>query len=150
MKTPYDAPLRALQRGIDDLRTSIGMAANRLVEVETMDRELRDAVRRETALASLDWTVPAGGYLSRARAQRERLAEERRAAQLRLEALRQQAVEAYGSLRAVESAAEVFREDASRVAASAEQSQSDDFAGARFARQLHVARRNLRARAQSR
>lgn len=136
MKTPYDTALRALQREVDELRTSIGAATNQLARIETMRQTVDDAIRDEAALAAADWTFSPQAYLARARAERVRLAEERLAADARLEALRHEAMESYGSLRAIEGAAATYREEAERYAATAEQGRIDDFAGARFARAL--------------
>ena len=143
MKTPYDAALRTLQREVDDLRTSIGTAANRLTEIESMRQAVSDAIRSESALAATDLSISPHAYLARARTERARLVYERLAADARLEALRHQAMESYGSLRAMEGAAETYREQAERDLASAEQGRIDDFAGARFARALQTARQGM-------
>ncbi|MFV0623239.1 hypothetical protein ACBY01_04395 [Sphingomonas sp. ac-8] len=140
MKTPYDTALRARQREVDDLRTSIGTATQRLAEADAGRLAITEAMVRESRIAAGDWTLSAMPYLARARAERERLAELRRLADAELEALRHQAIESYGSLRALEGAADGFREQADRAAAGVEQASVDDFAGARFARTLHLAR----------
>lgn len=140
MKTPYDSALRAMQREVDALRSSIGEVAERLAEVETMRQAVSDAIRHESAMASLDWSLSADGYFTQARARRERLAEERRAAEARLDLLRHEAVKRYGSVRAMEGAAGEFREEANRTIATAEQARVDDFAGARFARDMRLIR----------
>ena len=147
MKTPYDTALRALQREVDELRTSLGSANHRLADLEARRQSVCDAMVRESALGAGDWTFSSAPYLARARAERERLSEARRIADAELEALRAQAMETYGSVRAIEGAANIFREEANRAAAGAEQAGVDDFAGARFARGLHMARR---ARSQTR
>lgn len=141
MKTPYDTALRARQRDVDDLRTAIGGATQRLHEVETQAQAICEAMTRESRLAAGNWTFSPAPYLARARAERERLSEARRLADAELEALRYRARESYGSLRALEGAAEGYRDQAHRDAASAEQAGVDDIAGARFARALHLARR---------
>ena len=140
MKTPYDTALRAMRRDVDDLRTAIGNANGAVIDIEQRRDALSAGMRREAALSASDWTFPADAYLARARAQREALVVARVEAEAQLEALRHQAVERYGSLRAVEGAADLFREDADRAVSAAEQAQVDDFAGARFARQLHRTR----------
>ena len=147
MKTPYDTALRALQREVDEMRTAISEAANQLVEIESVRQLLSDTIQHEANLMALNWSLSADGYLARARIERERLAGERRAAEMRLDGLRRQAMESYGSLRVMEGAAEGWREQADRTAATAEQARSDDFAGARFARDLRNARTSLTRRA---
>jgi hypothetical protein len=141
MKTPYDTALRARQREVDDLRTSIGHAVQRLAEVETQRETIAEAMVQESKIAAGDWTFSPAPYLARARAVREHLVEAERAADAELAALRHQAIESFGSLRAIETAADLYRHEAARTAAAAEQAGVDDFAGARFARKLHLARR---------
>lgn len=146
MKTPYDTALRARRRDVDDLRTAIGGAAQRLHEAELQRQAVCDAMARESRLAAGDWTFSPAPYLTRARAERERLGEQRRLADAELETLRHRARESYGSLRALEGAADTYRAQADRDAASAEQAGVDDIAGARFARALHLARRARNSR----
>lgn len=67
MTTPYDTALRALQRDVDELRTAIGDAAQRLTEVKTHRQTLSDAIKRESCLAATDWTFSPAPYLARAR-----------------------------------------------------------------------------------
>jgi len=145
MRTPYDAALRARQREVDELRTAIGEAAQRLAEVEARHQNVADAMVRECQLAAGDWTFSPAPYLARARAERERLAKAKQDADAQFEALRHQAIESFGSLRAMEGAADLFRQEAGRTAAAAEQASVDDFAGARFARKLQLARRTRNA-----
>lgn len=140
MRTPYDTALRVMGREIDALRSAIGGAVVQLGAVEAMHDGLSAAIAREAALAAGDWRLVTDGYRLRAWAERERLAAERRAAQARLDTLRRKAAELYGSLRTVEGAAETFRSDADRAVVAAEQAASDDVAGARFARDLRLAR----------
>jgi len=140
MKTPYDTALRAMRRDVDDLRTAIGETNGQVIELDRRREALVARMHQEAALCSTDWTFPADAYLARAREQRETLAVERHAAETRLEELRHEAVERYGSLRAVEGAADVYRADAERALSAAEQAQADDFTGARFARQLRLVR----------
>jgi len=146
MKTPYDTALRARQREVDDLRTTIGGATRKVAEAEALVQTLTETVAREKRIAAGDLVFSPAAYLARARAEASQLHEFRCTANAELDALRQQAMESYGSLRALEGAAEQFRVTAEREAATAEQASVDDFAGARFARALHRARQ---ARAQT-
>ncbi|SEI77749.1 flagellar export protein FliJ [Sphingomonas sp. OV641] len=141
MKTPYDPALRVLQREMDDMRASIGVAADQLAQLERHRAAITASIGSEQMLASSDWSMPATAYFSRARAERKRLAHDAAAASTRLAALRDKAVESYGSLRAVETAADDYRENATRALANADQARIDDFASARIARQLRHARR---------
>lgn len=146
MKTPYDTAQRAMQRGVDDLRTAIGAAAHRVAETEAQRGALAEAIVREAMVAAGDWTLPRGAWAEHVRRRRAALAEQQRAADAELDGLRGQAIELYGSLRAVEGAAERYRAEADRAAAAAEQAAGDDVAGARAARDLHRSRRARAAR----
>ena len=141
MKTPFDSATRALQREIDDMRTAIGDATRTLVQIEEKNEELGATIKREADVAAADWRMPSHNYHAHARGQRQLLAGIQRTAEQRLDVLRDQAIESYGSLNALEGAADRFREDFARAVASAEQSAVDDFAGARFARKLRSARK---------
>lgn len=148
MKTPYDTALRALGRDIDALRAAIGVAVRRLDQAQAMHDSLSEAIVRESALAAGDWRLPLDGYRLHAYAERERLTAERRAAEARLDALRQEAAERYGAIRAMESAAGAFRDEAERAIATTEQGLSDDVVGARLARNMQMARLASRRAAQ--
>ena len=143
MKTPFDPALRVLQREMDDMRTSIGVAADQLAQIERRRALIAEALSTEQTLASTDWLMPATAYFSRARAERTRLAHVAEDTSTHLAALRNKAVESYGSLRAVEVAAEDHRSESARTLANAEQARIDDFASARIARQLRQARRGV-------
>lgn len=141
MKTPYDTALRALQREVEDLRVSIGRTTSQLTQVQGLREAASETLAAEARLAADDQTFSPEPYLARMRAERERLAVEQREGEAQLATLREQAVETFGSLRAMEEAIGVFLAEAERVAASAEQAAIDDFAGARFARATRHARR---------
>jgi flagellar export protein FliJ len=141
VKTPFDSATRALQREIDDMRTSIGDATRTLGQIEEKSEELRAAVRREAEVAAEDWRVPSHHYQAHARTQRQMLAGIQHTAEQRLDSLRDQAIESYGSLSALEGAADRFRDEFNRAIASAEQAAVDDFAGALFARRLRSTRK---------
>lgn len=141
MTTPYDAALRLRQREMDDMRVSISVEVNQLIAIERRRDDVDQAVRVETAIAANDHVFSAHAFIARMRAQREALCRDRATVDARLDSLQRQAAEAYGSLRAIEGAADRYRDEASRIAATAEQSQIDDFSAARFTRALRDARR---------
>ena len=145
MKTPYDTALRSLGREVDEMRTAVQGAADRLSDAQGRRRAVSDAIARESAMAALHSAFPAHFYLKRAGAERDALTELCAQAEAALDALRDRARESYGSLRVMESAAESFRHEAGQAAASAEQARIDDFAGARFARDTRPLRRASRA-----
>ena len=141
MRTPYDSALRAQRRDMDDLRAAIGDAAGRAAEADLQRQAVCDAMARESRLAAGDWTFSPALYFARARTERERLDAARRLADTELAVLRQKAAERYGALRALEGAADGYREQALRDVDQAQQAAVDDIVGGRFARALNRARR---------
>lgn len=134
MRTPLDTALRMQQRTVDDLKVAIGASIDRIAEMEQQTRDLIERMREERMLAhALPFASDA--WLATAKHAQLRLGEEVAAEQARLLQLREQAREAYGTLRAIESAAERFRADAEREAEAAEQAAIDDIAAARFLRE---------------
>ncbi|WP_404367640.1 hypothetical protein AB5I39_13200 [Sphingomonas sp. MMS24-J45] len=141
MNTPFDAALRLRQREMDAMRVSIAVQVNQLMVIEETRENVDRSVRRETEIAASNWGSSAHAFMARMRAQRERLVRERATVNARLTALREQATEAYGALRAIEGAAARFREEADRAAATAEQNRADDFSAARYSRAQDMIRR---------
>lgn len=141
MITPYDAALRLRLREMDDVRLSISVEVNQIVVLDRHRETIDQSVRHEMSLAGSDPLLSAHAFAGRMRARRDALGRERSASDGRLAVLRAQAAEAYGALRAIEGAALRHREEVTRVAAIAEQSQMDDFSAAGFARSIEAARR---------
>lgn len=140
MKTPYDPALRIRQREIDQMQVSINVEVTRLTELETTRLTIDDTIRRESSLAAQDWAFSAHHYLARMQSERRRVREEAHHSAMRLDGLRLAAMEAYGSMRAIGAAADQFRDEAARQAASAEQAQIDDLSGGRRNRRPRVGR----------
>ncbi|TCM17707.1 hypothetical protein EDF56_10549 [Novosphingobium sp. PhB165] len=136
MKTPYDAALRVQQREIDEMSVAISREAGVLAAVEQAQAEASAAVRREADLAGTDMSeglgIPSHGYFARKRDERRQLTSLQAELSTRLETLRSEAVEAFGTFRTIESAADAFRQEAERVQASAEQAGIDDLAAVAF------------------
>ena len=137
MKTPYDTAVRVQQRGVDDMRLAISAETGRLTQVEASRQAIEAAILHEGTAASEDPMMSTFAYRSRMQAQRLRLEADKALIRQRLDSLRDQAAAAYGSLRAIESAADTYRQDESRAAANAEQARVDDFASAAFLRARH-------------
>lgn len=139
--SPYDTALRVQRREVDAVKVSISVEVERITTLETQGRQHDATVRNERALAySMPFATDA--WTLRMKAERARIEESAHLAQARLGRLREQAVEAYGTMRAIEGAAERFETEAERVAALAEQGAIDDMAAARFLRaQRRIKRR---------
>ncbi|WP_404337374.1 hypothetical protein AB2M62_02075 [Sphingomonas sp. MMS12-HWE2-04] len=131
--TPYDTALRVQRREVDAVKVSISVEVERITTLESQGRQHDATVRQERALA---YTMPFGtdAWTLKMKAERARLEEAAHLAQARLGRLREQAVEAYGTMRAIEGAAERYQTEAERVAELAEQGAIDDMAAARFLR----------------
>lgn len=131
--TPFDTALRVQRREVDAVKVSISVEVERITTLETQARAHEDTVRQERALA---YGLPfaSDAWTARMKAERARLDEAAYLAQARLGKLRAQALEAYGTMRAIEGAAERHSDEAERVLSLAEQGAIDDIAAARFLR----------------
>lgn len=138
--TPFDTALRVHRREVDALKASISTEVERITTLDHQARTHDDTLRQERALA---YAMPfaTDAYAARMKAERIRLDEAAHLAQARLGKLREQTVEVYGTMRAIEGAAERFQDEADRTAAVAEQGVIDDLAAAKFL----AARRKERA-----
>ena len=141
MKTPYDAALRVQQREIDEMSAAISTHSGVLSEVERARDRVSMSMTREADLAAGDLAVCSHAYLQRMRGERRQLATRQRLLKARLDELRDMAVDAYGTFRAIETAASGYRQDAERVIANAEQAGIDDFAAMSFIKARRAVRR---------
>lgn len=132
MRTPFDAALRIQQREVDAIRIEVSVAAEAVISVEQAKLALEDRVRRERDTRTEIWLPHADRWTSHMRHQHERLAQDRLRAESLLEQLRARAAEAYGSMRAIESAAERHRAEQLRESEAAEQAEADDISAVRF------------------
>ncbi|MDP5280337.1 hypothetical protein Q9Q95_15515 [Sphingomonas sp. DG1-23] len=138
--TPFDTALRVQRREVDAVKVSISVEVERINTLETQTRSHDARMLQERALAySLPFASDA--WTARMKAERARLDEAAYLAQARLGRLRAQAVEAYGTMRAIEGAAERYEDEAERTIALAEQNAIDDIAAARFLRARAVVRK---------
>jgi len=138
--TPFDTALRVQRREVDAVKVSISVEVERITTLETQTRTHDARMLQERALAtSMPFATDA--WTAKMKAERARLDEAAYLAQARLGRLRAQAVEAYGTMRAIEGAAERYEDEAERTLALAEQGAIDDIAAARFLRARAVVRK---------
>jgi hypothetical protein len=139
--TPFDTALRVQRREVDTVKVSISETITTITTIthQTNAHDIR--MREERALAA---TVPiaSDAWTLRMKAERARLDHQAQLAQVRLTHLRGKAVEAYGTMRAIEGAADRFKDEAERVAATVEQAQIDDITAAKLIRARRAAERN--------
>ena len=138
--TPFDTALRVQRREVDAVKVSISVEVERITTLETQARAHDATMQQERALAYL-LPFASDAWTARMKAERARLDEAAYLAQARLGRLRAQAVEAYGTMRALEGAAERYEDEAERTIALAEQSAIDDIAAARFLRARAVVKK---------
>lgn len=129
--TPFDTALRVQRREVDTVKVSISTEVERIAALDAETRSHDQRVHEERALAySLPFSSDA--WQRRMKSERIRLDDASRTAQIRLGQLRDQALEAFGTMRAIEGAADRFQAETDRIVAAAEQGQIDDIAAARF------------------
>lgn len=133
MRTPYCTAVRLRRRAVDQLRQAIADMAEQVALLDSRAAELRKTVEVERRLASNFGRLPDDLYFRRMRLEHERLLRERAAAEHQLERLRKDARDSFGSLRALEDAADRFRHDEEQRVAAAEQAAADDRAATIFA-----------------
>jgi len=143
--TPYDTAIRIQQRETDELRLAISVEVHQLVQIDLTREAVASAVVREAETAAADPMMSTFAFLTRMRTERTRLDADKAAAGQRLDRLRDKAMTTYGSLCAIEVAADAHRQEESRAAARAEQARMDDFSSAAFLRA-----RSLRSAARGR
>lgn len=131
--TPFDTALRVHRREVDAVKVSISIEVERITTLEAQSRAHAERAREERALAA-SLPIASDAWAARMKYERIRINEAAHLAQARLGQLRAQAVEAYGTMRAIEGAAERYQNEVDRTAATAEQTGIDDIAAARFLR----------------
>lgn len=134
MSGRFETAIRVQRRQVDEIRLSIGVEIERARLIQEARVQVEEAMARERALVFARSMISGEAWLARARAERERLANEEKLAEARLNQLRARAREVYGTMRAIEEAARRDREEAVRQADAAEQAALDDLAATRFAR----------------
>ena len=139
MKTPFDTALRLQQREMDRVGMAIGAETGQLVAIENARTDAERASAAEAAAAAVDPMMSSFAYLSRMRVLRERLERDRAESAARLDRLRDEAIDVFGSKRAMESAAESFRAVEEQAAATADQALADDISMAAMLRARRAA-----------
>lgn len=131
MKTPYDPLVRIGTRDVERLRDALRQEMVRVAGLALDGARLADRVREECRLAELDVTLRTDGWVRARQAQAAQIAEQRTEAEAGLTRLRDQALIAYGKLRAAEKAASTYIEKAQTAAEHKEQAEADDLGSAR-------------------
>ncbi|MEN2786132.1 hypothetical protein ACFOKI_06975 [Sphingomonas qilianensis] len=134
MKTPFDAAMRVRRREIERAQVVINRQIGQLLQIEQHQAALTARLAQEAAAAAVHHGPSAHAYLARMRQQRLHLAEQRAEADRQLAHMRAAAQAAYGDFKAIESAADAFRDDETRKIANGEQSHLDDVAATAIAR----------------
>lgn len=149
MKTPYDAALRVRQRELDEVGAAIRNGAGSVAMLEREREQMSAAMHNEARLVAEglmegDLALVSPAWQGRMQSERRALGARQAEVQARLDHLRDAAVDAYGVLRGIETAADTYRTEATRALAAAEQSTGDDLSTAAFLKSLRAARRDGR------
>jgi len=128
--TPYSTALRLQGREVDEIRLAIRLEAETLAATADNQRALEHTIVRERAIQQL-WHAR-DAWEAKMRREQERLTTEYRESEARLAALRRQASEAYGKMRAIEEAETRWRSAQEAAEAAAEQAEVDDLSAGRF------------------
>jgi hypothetical protein len=142
MKTPFDTAMRVQRREIDAMGVAINVQVNVLNQIETEREDVQTSIICEADVAAGDLHLSAHAYMERIRAEQSRLNRDGVVQRARLDQMRNKAAVAYGAYRAIEIAAEGYREEGHRRQANAEQAGMDDSAAVAFLK----ARRAMRGR----
>lgn len=145
MRTPYCPAIGVQRREVDQIRISISEEVDRLSEVERRRTKIGLEMQRERTVAAGSWNVPSTAYFLVMRSEHTRLEETHRVIDARVTQLRSQARDAYGSLSAVEGAADRYRSEHLRLMEGAEQAAADDRSASAFVAR-HGAVRSAAAR----
>jgi hypothetical protein len=136
MKTPFDPVVRIGTRDVERLRDALRQEMVRVSGLVHEAAKLAQHVREECRLAELDATLRTDGWVRARKTQAEQIAQQRADAEAGLVQLREQAMTAYGKLRAAEKAASAYIEKAQTEAERKEQAEADDLGAARRLLQL--------------
>ncbi len=140
MRTPFCPAIGVQRREVDQIRISISEEVDRLSEVERRRTKIDLEMKRERTIAAGSWNVPSTAYFLVMRSEHTRLEQAERTIDARVTQLRSQAREAYGSLSAVEGAADRYRSERIRSIESAEQAAADDRSASVFVTRNAAAR----------
>ncbi|RXR28749.1 hypothetical protein [Sphingobium fluviale] len=131
MKTPYDPVVRIGKRDVERLRDALRQEMVRVSGLVHEAAKLAQHVREECRLAELDATLRTDGWVRARKAQAEQIAQQRVDAETGLNQLREQALTAYGKLRAAEKTASAYLDKARAEAERKAQAEADDYDTAR-------------------
>ena len=140
MKTPFDGAIRIQRREIDEMRVAIKVQVEQSVRIEAAQADADAVVRNERDIAGGDVLLSSHAYMARMNAERHRLAQDRAVVDVQLTQLRTRATAAYGMGKAIEAAAQTYRDEAMQAEATAEQGQIDDQSATRFMRGRFIPR----------
>ena len=141
MKTPFDGAIRIRQREMDEMRVTISVQVSQLVQIEAERAEAEARIRHERTVAAENVLLSSHAYIARMQAERTRLARDQATADANLNQLRAKAMDAYGALKAISSAADNYRDEIAQAAAVAEQGHLDDLSAAGLIRDQLDARK---------
>ena len=106
MSRPYEAVLRIRRRETDDYGIAIAGAREQLDQIGRAIASRADEMKRQSRASVADPLISSHAYLARLRRERSELVQIERHADAALDALRDQAAQAFAALRATEESAD--------------------------------------------
>jgi flagellar export protein FliJ len=128
VKTPYDTLARLRQRELDEKRLELAAAEERVQTVAERLRAIEQQSVAQAEVASALFEFDFSQFRRRLRASSEAAASDRRHAETGLEAARQRGIEAFIAKKAVDLAADRYREVQALRTARSEQARLDEIA----------------------
>ena len=128
MRTPYDTLARLRQRELDEKRLDLAAAEERVQTAAERLQAIEQQSVAQAEVASVLVEFDFSQFRRRLRASAEAAAADRRHAEMGLEAARQRGIEAFIAKKAVDLAADRYREGQELRAARSEQSRLDEIA----------------------
>jgi hypothetical protein len=134
MSRPYDAMLRIRRREVDDYGLAITGARENLARIEQSIASRADEMKRQSRVSAADPLLSSHAYLGRLRRERAELVRVESQADAELDLLRDQAAQAFASLRATEESADQHHQEVQIELGRKEQAVLDDISAARLVR----------------
>jgi hypothetical protein len=134
MSRPYDAVLRIRRREVDDYGIAITGVRENLTRIEQGIASRGEEMKRQSRASAADPLLSSHAYLNRLRRERAELVLVGNQVDAELDLLRDQAAQAFTSLRATEESADQHAQQVQLEIGRKEQAESDDIAAARLLR----------------
>lgn len=136
MKTPYDTAARASRRTLDDLRLDVARAADEVDLLVSAQRSIATEMKDQAAFVGGDSLhfIDYGAYAHRKRQEARAVASAEATARVQLDQLTDRVREAFGEVKAIDTASDNWRARQLAEIERKEQAVTDDLAAQAFRR----------------